>query len=128
MKPQASLSSFRTEGQVDPLTQEAKQVLEARREALLRLVERSVVEERSAGAQLQDRSDQISADEVSEVADRLSGRERRELQDIEGALRRMAAGTYGRCEGCGHAIGRQRLKAMPETRFCMSCSTRANAA
>jgi RNA polymerase-binding transcription factor DksA len=46
----------------------------------------------------------------------------RELAETQAALERIEDGTYGRCESCGGAIGRQRLLAMPATRFCMSCS------
>ncbi len=47
---------------------------------------------------------------------------RRELDDIEAALRRIDEGSYGRCEACGGAMGLQRLRAIPEARFCLSCS------
>jgi hypothetical protein len=46
----------------------------------------------------------------------------RELSEIQAALERIAAGTYGLCEACGHAIGRDRLRALPEVRRCVSCS------
>jgi RNA polymerase-binding transcription factor DksA len=46
----------------------------------------------------------------------------RELSEIQAALDRIAAGTYGVCEICGHAIGRDRLRALPEVRRCVSCS------
>jgi RNA polymerase-binding transcription factor len=45
-----------------------------------------------------------------------------ELSEIQAALERIAAGTYGVCENCGHAIGRDRLRALPEVRRCVSCS------
>ena len=41
-----------------------------------------------------------------------------ELQD---ALDRMAAGTYGTCESCQAPIPFERLEAIPETRFCVLC-------
>jgi RNA polymerase-binding transcription factor DksA len=45
-----------------------------------------------------------------------------ELAETQAALGRIEDGTYGRCEACGGAIGRQRLLALPLTRYCMSCS------
>ncbi len=45
-----------------------------------------------------------------------------ELREIEAALARVAEGTFGMCERCGGAIGRQRLRALPEARYCVSCS------
>ena len=46
----------------------------------------------------------------------------KELLEIDAALARIADGTYGTCEVCGGAIGRDRLRALPEIRRCVSCS------
>jgi DnaK suppressor protein len=43
------------------------------------------------------------------------------LHDVELALDRMDAGTYGRCERCGQPIGDERLEALPAARLCMTC-------
>jgi len=48
-------------------------------------------------------------------------RERAELAEIDGALERIAKGTFGSCVRCGGAIGHQRLRAVPETPYCMAC-------
>ena len=45
----------------------------------------------------------------------------RMLRDIEGALKRVASGTYGRCEGCSGEISPSRLKAIPWARYCLIC-------
>jgi RNA polymerase-binding transcription factor DksA len=42
-----------------------------------------------------------------------------ELADVENALQRLDAGTYGVCEACGEPIGDDRLEALPATRFCL---------
>jgi RNA polymerase-binding transcription factor DksA len=47
---------------------------------------------------------------------------RRELADIEDALRRIEEGSYGACEACGGPLGMQRIRAIPEARFCVACS------
>jgi DnaK suppressor protein len=47
---------------------------------------------------------------------------RRELADVEAALRRIEEGSYGRCESCGGPMGLQRIRAIPEARYCMGCS------
>jgi RNA polymerase-binding transcription factor DksA len=44
-----------------------------------------------------------------------------ELREVEEALARIDAGTWGRCLQCGGAIGRDRLRAVPDARFCVSC-------
>jgi DnaK suppressor protein len=43
---------------------------------------------------------------------------RRELDDVEHALGRLDAGTYGTCELCGEAIPDQDLNAAPQARVC----------
>jgi DksA/TraR C4-type zinc finger protein len=45
----------------------------------------------------------------------------REIEEIEAALLRLGQGTYGMCEECGRALGRQRLLAEPTARRCMPC-------
>jgi len=45
------------------------------------------------------------------------------LADVESALKRIAAGDYGRCERCGEPIARQRLSARPTARACIACAT-----
>jgi RNA polymerase-binding transcription factor DksA len=44
------------------------------------------------------------------------------LEDIALALERLEQGTYGRCEECGSAIPRGRLRALPYTRHCVACA------
>ena len=58
-----------------------------------------------------------------ELRARLAGGSNAELEDLLRALKRMDAGTWGRCEKCGGAIGRDRLRAIPETRSCLDCAT-----
>jgi RNA polymerase-binding transcription factor DksA len=62
-------------------------------------------------------SEALEAEEVV-----LSDSERQELRAIEEALARIAGGEFGRCARCGGAIGRHRLRAVPEARHCMTCS------
>ncbi|MGD0558482.1 MAG: TraR/DksA C4-type zinc finger protein [Streptosporangiaceae bacterium] len=47
---------------------------------------------------------------------------RRGLADVEEALGRLSAGTFGRCEQCGSQIDTRILEALPETRYCASCA------
>jgi DnaK suppressor protein len=45
------------------------------------------------------------------------------LHEVDDALAKLDAGTYGSCESCGEPIGDNRLEAMPSARFCMSCAS-----
>lgn len=47
-----------------------------------------------------------------------------ELGEIRAARRRMAAGEYGICAGCGEAIDAHRLEALPTATLCTSCRDR----
>ena len=50
-----------------------------------------------------------------------------ELADVDRALQRLDAGTYGSCEACGGAIGDDRLAALPAARFCLDHQAAAEA-
>ncbi|MCW2583699.1 MAG: hypothetical protein JWQ53_2489 [Klenkia sp.] len=41
------------------------------------------------------------------------------LAELDAAVARVAAGTYGRCEVCGLPIGEARLAARPAARTCI---------
>jgi RNA polymerase-binding transcription factor DksA len=56
------------------------------------------------------------------VAEPLAEPVRRELAEIERALRRIDDGSYGLCQACGGPMGMQRIRAIPEARYCVSCS------
>jgi len=40
---------------------------------------------------------------------------------VEEALERRRAGTYGTCDRCGRPIGAERLEARPEATLCIDC-------
>ena len=46
------------------------------------------------------------------------------LSEVAQAIRRLEAGSYGRCEICGEPIGEARLEAMPATRYCINHANR----
>ena len=46
-----------------------------------------------------------------------------ELGDIEAALERIDAGTYGQCTDCGVSISPARLNAYPTAKRCIDCQT-----
>jgi len=48
---------------------------------------------------------------------------RRKLKDVEEALARLAAGSFGRCEQCGSDIPPGLLALIPEARYCPRCDT-----
>lgn len=46
------------------------------------------------------------------------------LAEIDGALARIDAGTYGICQSCGGPIAEERLEAMPYATLCIDCRRR----
>ncbi len=94
------------------LDADAREVLSRRRRALVR------AHAPTPGAPDARWSDYDSAPApLPEVA-------RREIEEIDAALDRIGHGSYGLCLACGGPIGLQRLRAIPEARFCLTCSGR----
>jgi DnaK suppressor protein len=46
------------------------------------------------------------------------------LEQTTRALARIEAGTFGRCDSCGEAIGKARVQAFPRATLCVSCKQR----
>jgi RNA polymerase-binding protein DksA len=55
----------------------------------------------------------------------LRDRNQLHLRDVEAALARLDAGTYGTCTGCGSPVGAERLEALPWAAHCIDCQRRA---
>ncbi|MCU1464082.1 MAG: hypothetical protein JWM72_10 [Actinomycetia bacterium] len=67
-------------------------------------------------------SGQVTA-ERGEV-DAIVGSLREALLEVNTALGKLEAGTYGQCETCGEDIADARLEAMPAARSCMACASK----
>lgn len=46
------------------------------------------------------------------------------LRDVQAALDRLEAGTFGRCLNCGAVIAKERLEAVPYAAYCFECERR----
>jgi RNA polymerase-binding transcription factor DksA len=53
----------------------------------------------------------------------LSGQATMAVEEIDGALARIADKTYGYCERCYQAIPKPRLRALPYARLCVACKS-----
>ncbi|MFD6567857.1 TraR/DksA family transcriptional regulator [Micromonospora profundi] len=49
---------------------------------------------------------------------------RRRLTELDVAVQRLDAGTYGVCERCSRPIPAERLAARPSARTCVACASR----
>jgi DnaK suppressor protein len=57
----------------------------------------------------------------TDIDDRIIQQQRAELNEIEIALGKIKAGTYGVCEMCEEPIGIDRLKVKNFARYCIVC-------
>ena len=103
---------------VDEFTQRLRDA----RAALYRTVaqtneELATLEVHQAGSLGED----VNTDLATAILSRLEGQEKHELDEIDAAQARLAAGAYGVCEGCATPISLARLRAMPTARYCVPC-------
>ena len=75
----------------------------------------------AANAEVHDMKDAASVEALDEVQAADQQRDVTEMNDIEQALARMHAQTYGVCVDCGQAIGLERLQAYPTAKRCHRC-------
>jgi len=114
-------------------TAEISRRLEAERRRLAELTGTLSVPDGASKAEVaseQGDYDQHPADMASETFERakdlsiLIGMAAK-IADIDRALERLAAGSYGVCEACGQPIGEARLEAWPAARFCRADQARS---
>ncbi len=60
-------------------------------------------------------------EDISEVLDHLDDREKNEVLEMDKALSKIDAGSYGVCESCGRNIPISRLLSVPWSPFCRRC-------
>lgn len=74
------------------------------------------------GTNSRDPSELALEQEDDAVLDQLAAKTVTEIRDVDAALVRVAAGTYGLCEHCGEVIEELRLRALPMTTLCIDCA------
>ena len=72
-----------------------------------------------------EREEEAQKADLTALFDQLDDLEKQEIEDIDLALTKMAAATYGTCETCRKAISLKRLETIPATRFCKRCARKA---
>lgn len=75
----------------------------------------------AAAREVTDRKDEAAQHQTEEVDSAQDERDRDELAQVEAALKRLDAGSYGRCADCGEPIALQRLRVQPAARRCAAC-------
>lgn len=69
-----------------------------------------------------DFEDRATEREGDEVLESLGVAELAELRQINAALTRVEAGTYGICVQCGEDIAKERLNVLPHAPLCQNCA------
>jgi DnaK suppressor protein len=77
----------------------------------------------SAGNHMADGATDI-AEQERDLA--LIGTLQDRMRDVDRALERLEAGTYGVCERCGEEIAPERLEVRPFATFCVNCQSQAD--
>ncbi len=103
--------------------EQCRQQLLSLRAALLDLEEASSeatqpVELDKSGMGCLSRRDSMQAQQIAEEGPRLR---KRQLQKIDGALRRIEAGEYGKCFVCEEELDARGLSVDPTTTRCENC-------
>lgn len=65
-----------------------------------------------------------AADQVEEYSNLLPVEHSLEIQlrAVNAALEKIEKGNYGKCDKCGKAINKERLKIHPEAKLCEKCA------
>ena len=106
----------------------------ARRESYLADVARSTataleLTEDGANQDMADEDGFGEGDTLNVERDRLlvvASEAKERVAEIDAALGRVDAGTYGICEACGKPIPEARLEVVPEATLCVNCKTGAS--
>jgi len=100
-----------------------ERLLMARRQELLDEAERTVGGMTDSKETFPDPTDRASLESNRNAMLRIRDRERKLLNKIDEALKRISDGSYGLCESCSGPISLDRLKARPVTTLCIDCKS-----
>lgn len=115
-----------------PLTDSERSELESlinrRRNDLAREIESNVARTRdnsfdAVAGEAPDAGDEALASLVADTENAEARRDLRELQELDGALTRLAEGTYGICDTCGDDIPFERLRVNSGAMRCVRCQS-----
>ena len=71
-----------------------------------------------------ERDEHAQEERDTRVLENLDERQQQRLSDIDAALARIEAGSFGRCQNCGRPIAEDRLRSNPTAMLCVDCSAR----
>lgn len=102
----------------------AKDLLVAQRDDILETITQRHSDDAPTDSGVTDglgETEHLIAAEQRDTDARLDAISRAALTDIDAALARIEAGTYGLCVECNQEILAARLEVLPATPYCVSC-------
>ena len=113
----------------DKETQELRQIVEARRGALLTELREDAARTRDEpyaehAGDAPDAGDESVATLIADLEQADLTRDLDEFRALEAAREKLKTGEYGICIECGTDIGYERLKASPSALRCIQCQER----
>ena len=100
-----------------------ERLLQSQRQRLIEEAGRTVSEMTDKDQSFADPSDRASWESEANRDLRIRDRERKLIDKIKDALKRIEDQTFGECEECGEMISVGRLKVRPVTTLCISCKS-----
>lgn len=101
-----------------------KSQLEEMQKKIMDDVERTLNDMTTQAGNIPDPNDRATVESDRNFELRIRDRERKLMNKIEEALKRIEAGEYGICEDCGEDITIKRLEARPVAKYCIDCKTK----
>jgi RNA polymerase-binding protein DksA len=99
-----------------------KALLINRRREILKQVAHLEAEREELKGRFIEPIDAAQKEDLMRLVRKLDERGKEEIEEIDLAMDKMAAGTYGKCELCGKPIQYKRLMVLPATRLCRNCA------
>lgn len=113
-----------SEGQISQLKGRLRHRFDALREEVRRELVRSDHERYAdLAGDVADPGDESTADLLADLNLAVIDHHINEIRAVEGALLRIASGTYGVCVDCDEPIALARLHAQPTANRCQQCQT-----
>lgn len=101
-------------------TEKYKEILLVKERELLQQLGREITDARAASdEEIHSWGDQSATDAERAEEYSLAGIDWTTLRKVQGALKRIEAGTYGKCAVDRRAISEKRLKEVPWARYCL---------
>lgn len=96
-----------------------KTIFENKKRELIHSIEKNALIELDIDG---DETDVVQGNILSDIASRISQRDRVMLNKINASIKRIEEGSFGVCASCDGRIGEKRLIALPGCEICISCA------